>query len=61
MKRIFSGILVLATAFILVSGCSKQEKEPLLPKEKARDFANVLYNRQLFQPVSYTHLTLPTN
>ena len=37
-------IVIILTSFL---GCS-QKIEPPISKEKTRDFANVLYNRQLF-------------
>ncbi len=46
MKKIAAlGISIL---MVLIIGC-RQEKQPVMRKEKARDFANELYNRQLFK------------
>ncbi|MBN1154818.1 hypothetical protein JXB12_07845 [candidate division KSB1 bacterium] len=47
-KSIWSFLIVLSLSF-MITDCSRQESKNMLPKDKARDFANVLYNRQLFQ------------
>ncbi len=63
MKRL---CYVTVLLFLFISGCTKKQ-EPLVSKDKARDFANVLYNRQLFQQsidqyVSYlSHYQLDVN
>lgn len=46
MKK--SIVLFLVFSMILIIGCSKQ-MEPNLNKEQARNYANELYNRQLFK------------
>ncbi len=46
MYRVFLSTLLV---FILVVACSQPQQAPNLSKEKARDFANVLYNKQLYK------------
>ena len=46
MKK--SIVQFLVFSMILIIGCSKQ-MEPNLNKEQARNYANELYNRQLFK------------
>lgn len=45
MRKIY--MLLLAGLIMLTAGCDKPS-EPNLSKEKARNYANELYNRQLF-------------
>ncbi|MEE4311327.1 MAG: hypothetical protein V2J62_05610 [candidate division KSB1 bacterium] len=45
MKRI---ILLMIVATGIITNCA-EKNEPNIPKDKARDFANILYNRQLFE------------
>ena len=47
MKAYLLKLLLLAIILTSLLSCS-QKKGPSINKEKARDFANVLYNRQLF-------------
>jgi len=44
-QRIIFGLVVL----VLITGCNQQSNQPSFDKEKARNFANELYNRQLFK------------
>lgn len=48
MRDIYPKLLLVILLFALVTGCSEKKTEPAVAKNKARDFANVLYNRQLF-------------
>lgn len=43
-----TGATLLAAVVLLQIGCA-QEPKPNLPGEKVRDFANILYNRELYQ------------
>jgi len=49
MKKFGWNVFLIVCLFVLSMSCSKQESKPTLPKEQARDFANILYNRQLFR------------
>ncbi|MBD3289809.1 hypothetical protein GF337_13465 [candidate division KSB1 bacterium] len=49
MRALYPKLLLLVLLVALIAGCSEQKTEPVIDKSKARDFANVLYNRQLFQ------------
>jgi tetratricopeptide (TPR) repeat protein len=49
MRDIYPKLLILILLIALVTGCSDNKTEPPIGKSKARDFANVLYNRQLFE------------
>lgn len=48
LPRAVGRLGVLAALVILAPGC-KQEQKQNLPGEKVRDFANILYNRELYQ------------
>jgi len=41
-------VLLLSLLLLVMAGCSQQQ-EPNLSKQQARDYANELYNRQLFK------------
>ena len=49
MRNLYPKLLILILLIALVTGCSDNKTEPAIGKSKARDFANVLYNRQLFE------------
>ena len=46
MKKLIA--LFIASLMLLIIGCN-QDNQPNISKEKARNFANELYNRQLFK------------
>jgi hypothetical protein len=49
MKRFF---IYLSTVLMLAGfswNCSQKKSEPVISKDKARDYANVLYNKELFK------------
>jgi hypothetical protein len=55
MYKLFVGMMLCV---LLATGCSKPQNAPSISEEKARDFANVLYNRQLYRQsaAQYEHL-----
>ncbi len=48
MRDIYPKLLFFILLIALITGCSENKTEPAIGKSNARDFANVLYNRQLF-------------
>jgi len=49
MRDYMQRITIIILMIVCIAGCSRKQAEPVIKKENARDFANVLYNRQLFQ------------
>ena len=47
MRKVF--ILIMSFVIVVVIGCSQQAQQPNLSKDQARNYANELYNKQVFK------------
>ena len=57
------GVMFLVFLIVLLSGCQPQKEEPVTSQDapKLWSVLKPFSEEEVTKPVSYTHLTLPTN